>query len=80
MYNVMDSQGLAAALFFAAVIIVLYFWLLILLIGVITGLIQGDRQMLPTPVSKNDSILDPASVGLEATTNHRTLSSIQKAF
>lgn len=37
MYNVMDSEGLAAALFFAAVIIVFYSWLLILLIGVITG-------------------------------------------
>jgi hypothetical protein len=80
MYNVMDSEGLAAALFFAAVIIVLYFWLLILLIGVITGSIQEVRQKLPTPVSRNDSVLTPTSAGLEVTTKHRTLSLIRKAF
>lgn len=43
MYDVIDTEGLAAALFFVATIIILYFWLLILLIGIITGSIQEMR-------------------------------------
>jgi hypothetical protein len=49
MYNIIDSDGLVAALFFAAVIIVLYFWLLILLIGVIMGSIQQSREKACAP-------------------------------
>jgi hypothetical protein len=49
MYNIIDSDGLIAAVFFAAVIVVLYFWLLILLIGVIMGSIQQIREQARTP-------------------------------
>jgi hypothetical protein len=49
MYNIIDSDGLIAAVFFAAVIVVLYFWLLILLIGVIMGSIQQIRAQTRTP-------------------------------
>ncbi|CAO2653436.1 Nn.00g028470.m01.CDS01 [Neocucurbitaria sp. VM-36] len=51
MYNIMDSDGLIAAVYFAVVIVVLYFWLVILLIGVITSAIQEVRHKFQTRVA-----------------------------
>jgi hypothetical protein len=80
MYNVMDSDGLAAALFFAAVIVVLYFWLLILLIGVITGSIQDIRQKLRPSVDVPDGNSSRSGLRLTDTLNERTATSLQRVF
>ena len=80
MYNVMDSDGLAAALFFAAVIIVLYFWLVILLIGVITGAIQDIRQKLRVPAVVEDGQSVKDSLRLKVRPKQRTSTSLQKTF
>jgi hypothetical protein len=80
MYNVMDSDGLAAALFFATVIVVLYFWLLILLIGVITGSIQDIRQKLRTPVVVLDGNSTKSGLRVTDNSSKRAATSLQRAF
>jgi hypothetical protein len=81
MYNIMDNDGLAAALFFAAVIVVLYFWLVILLIGVITGSIQDIRQKLRAPiVVLQDGQSVEISLQLKERPKQRAATSLQKTF
>jgi hypothetical protein len=80
MYNVMDSEGLPAALFFAAVIIILYFWLLVLLIGIITGSIQEVRQRSQLALRAQARTSIQSSVAAEFRPHDRALNSMQKAF